>query len=168
MSSGFSDSTVPPPATMRGKSWPCLRQFCIFMENRVGRLHELLRLLEGRDLRIIALSVVDTVDFAVARVMVDDADRVREIFDLSGFTYMENDILGVQLPAESDPFARVFSALLSAELNINYTYPLLYRRDGRTAIAMHLDDIDQAGDVLTQLGYRLVTESDLLNNDDYL
>ncbi|REJ71431.1 MAG: acetolactate synthase [Planctomycetota bacterium] len=98
--------------------------------------------------------------------MVDDADRVREVFDLSGFTYMENDILGVELPSESDPFARVFSALLSAELNINYTYPLLYRRHGQAAIAMHLDDIDQAGEVLTQLGYRLVTENDLMDNDD--
>jgi len=168
MSSGYSDSTVNPPETMRGKSWPCLRQFCIFMENRVGRLHELLRLLEGRDLRIIALSVVDTVDFAVARIMVDDADRVREIFDLSGFTYMENDILGVELPDDDEPFARVFSALLSAELNINYTYPLLYRREGRSAVAMHLDNIDQAAQVLSQLGYRLVTENDLTDNDDYL
>ena len=47
------------PSTMHGRDWPCLRQFCVFMENRVGRLHNLMRRLERDDLRIIALSIDD-------------------------------------------------------------------------------------------------------------
>ena len=58
-------------ATMNRHSWPTLRQFCVFLENRVGKLHELLRHIERHDLRVVALSIVDTVDFAVARVMVN-------------------------------------------------------------------------------------------------
>ena len=69
--------------TSRDHGWPCLRQFCVFMENRVGRLHELFQILERNDLRIIAMSVVDTADFSTVRLMVDDADRARELFTLS-------------------------------------------------------------------------------------
>ena len=54
---------------MRGRSWPCLRQFCVFMENRVGGLNELLRHLERHDLRVVALSIANSVDCAIVRVM---------------------------------------------------------------------------------------------------
>jgi hypothetical protein len=151
---------------MHGRAWPCLRQFCVFMENRVGKLHEMLKDLERNDLRIVALSIVDTVDFAVARVMVDDADRVREILALANYTVIENDILGVELPDEPDPFATIFRLLMSAEINISYTYPLIYRRAPRGAIAIYVDDVDQARQVLHDRGLRLVTEKDL-HGDEY-
>ncbi len=109
MSSGFGDGASVDPVTMRDHAWPCLRQFCVFMENRVGRLHELLRQLERYDLRIVALSIVDTVDFAVARLMVDQTDRAREIFALTGFTVIESDILGVELPDDPQPYVRISS-----------------------------------------------------------
>ena len=167
MSSNYGEGTAIDPATARGSDWPCLRQFCVFMENRVGRLHELLRQIERHDLRIIALSVVDTVDFAVARLMVHDSDRAREIFALSQFTVIENDILGVELSDDSQPFVRIFQALLSAEINISYTYPLLYHRRGPGAIAIHVDNIDQATRVLASQGHHVLTENDILNLDDY-
>lgn len=167
MSAGIGDKSTIDPATLRGRDWPCLRQFCVFMENRVGRLHELLRQLERHDLRVVALSIVDTVDFAVARLMVDNADRARDLFALSDFTVTENDILGVELPDGPQPFVQVFVALLTAELNIHYTYPLLYRRRGRGAIALHVDNIDEAGRILRDKGHRLITEGDLLEDDEY-
>jgi hypothetical protein len=165
MSGAFDDATMDPQ-TARGRDWPCLRQFCVFMENRVGRLNDLLRQIERHDLRVLALSVVDTVDFAVARIMVNETDRARELLHLSDFTVIENDVLGVELPEDSQPFIEIFRPLVSAELNINYLYPLLYRRRGRSAIAMHVDDIDQAGEILKAQGHRLLTESDLVNDDD--
>jgi hypothetical protein len=167
MPSDFDDDIPVVPMTARGREWPCLRQFCVFMENHVGKLHELLRKIERHDLRIVALSIVDTVDFAVARLMVDDADRAREIFALSQFTIIENDLLGVELPDEPDPYATIFQALLTAEINISYTYPLIYRRAGHGAIAIYVDNIDAAKAILQDLGHRLLTESDLLEDDEY-
>ncbi|HWL07392.1 MAG TPA: acetolactate synthase [Planctomicrobium sp.] len=167
MPSDFSDDddNVVSPLTMRGRDWPCLRQFCVFMENRVGRLHELLRQIEQHDLRIVALSIVDTIDFAVARIMVNDSDRVREILSLTNFTVIESDILGVELPDEHDPFGTIFRQLVAAEINITYTYPLLYRRSRRGAIAVHVDDIDAARQILTDQGQHLLSENDLLTDE---
>jgi hypothetical protein len=138
------------------------------MENRVGRLHEMFRQVERHDLRVIGLSVVESVDFAVARVIVDNADRARELFQLAGFTVTETDVIGVELPASPQPFVSIFTALVSAELNIHYTYPLLHRRNGRGAIVLHVDDVDQATQILSSADFRLITEGDLLDDDEYL
>ena len=137
------------------------------MENRVGRLNELLRQIERADIVIVALSVVDTVDFAVARIMVNDPDRAREIFALSHFHVIENDLIGVELPDSSTPFVSIFVALVSGEINIHYTYPLLFRRNGRGIIAIHVDNLDEATRVLTDKGHCLVTEDDLLDADGF-
>ena len=161
-------SDVPVDSkTIRGEGWPCLRQFCVFMENRIGSLHELFRKLERNDLRIIAMSVVDSADFSTVRLMVDDTDRARELFTLSNFNWFENDVIGVILPNVAQPFVKVCLALVQAELSIHYTYPLLFRKNGRGAIAIAVDDIDTAQEILKDQGLEIITEDDLKNDDSY-
>ncbi|HVV99071.1 MAG TPA: acetolactate synthase [Planctomycetaceae bacterium] len=163
----FGDQSAIDASTMRGRSWPCLRQFCVFMENRVGGLNELLRHLERHDLRVVALSIANSVDCAIVRVMLNDTDRGRELFKLSNFAFAESDLVGVELPDDPQPYLRICMALLQAELNIHYTYPLLYRRAGHGAIALYVDDVDLALRTLTDKGHRLITETDLLHDDPY-
>jgi hypothetical protein len=159
---------VVGPATMRGRDWPCLRQFGVFLENRVGVLNDLMRHLERADMRIVALSIVDSVDCAIVRLMVDHYERGRELFELSGFRFFEADVIGVELPDDSQPFVRVCSALLQAEVNIHYSYPLLFRRHGRGAIALYVDDVDLGLKALADRGLTVVTERDLLEDDEEL
>ena len=153
--------------TMRGQEWPCLHQFCVFMENRVGKLHDLLRKLERHDLRVASLSVVDSVDFAVARLVVDHVDHAREILSLGGHTFTESDIVGVQLPQTSQPFTEVLQTLMSAEINVHYIYSIPQVRSGRRAAAIHADNLDQAIDVLKKKGFELLTEDDLQFDGDF-
>ena len=154
--------------TMRGRAWPSLRQFCVFLENRVGRLNDVMRQLESLDTRVMAMSIFDSVDFAMVRLMFDNADRAREKLELSGFLFSESDVVGVELPDGDKPFHTVCSALVKAEVNIHHAYPLLYRRLGRGAIAMFVDDVDQAIHILQEAGHRIVTENDLQDDDEYL
>ncbi|MHC4877001.1 MAG: acetolactate synthase [Planctomycetota bacterium] len=167
MSMDFDDAEFTDAATMHGRDWPSLRQFCVVLENRVGSLSDLMRHLERHDVRIIALSIVDTIDLAIARVMLDQVERGRELFELSGFTFFENDVLGVELPEEAKPFVAVFSALLQAEINVNYMYPLLYRRGGRSAIAIHVEDLDTAAGILRANEFTLISEDDLRDDDEF-
>lgn len=136
------------------------------MENRVGRLHDLLRTFEGHAIRVVALSIANSVDCAFARIIVNDADRAREILENSKFAFSETDLVGVEVPGGSQPFVHILLALLQAEVNLHYTYPLLYSREGRGAIAMYVDDIDFAQQTLKEKGLRLITESDLADADD--
>jgi len=154
-------------STLRGRDWPSLRQFCVFMENRVGGLHDLLRHLERNEIRVMALSVANSVDCAIIRVMVNNTERAREVFNLSKFAFAESDLVGVELPDDSQPYLRVCMALLAAEINISYTYPLLYRRHGRGAIALYVDDVETAIQVLTEKGLTVITENDLMDDDEF-
>lgn len=153
--------------TLRDHDWPCLRQFNVFLENRVGRLHQLLRMFEERSIRIVALSIANSVDCAFARIMVHDTDRAREVLKFSQFTFVEIDLVGVEVPDGPQPFVQICLALLQAELNIHYTYPLIYRRNGRGAIAMYVDDVDLALKTLGDKGLTIITERDLLFADDF-
>lgn len=167
MSMNFENGEFVEPSTIRGRDWPSLRQFLVILENRVGSLTDLVLRLERDDIRVIALSIVDNVDVAIARVMLDNVERGRELFELSGLTFFENDMVGVELPEDARPFVSVCSSLLQAEVNVNYMYPLLYRRSGRSAIAVNVDDIDLAISILTDQGLKIVTEDDLKDDDEY-
>jgi hypothetical protein len=168
MTMNFSGEAIVNPSTLRGRDWPCLRQFGVFLENRVGSLHDLLRHLESQDLRIMALSIVDSVDCAIVRLMLNNYERGKELFELSNFTVFEIDLIGVQLPEDPQPYLSVCTALLQAEVNIHYTYPLLFRRKGQGAIAMYVDDIDLGLKILKDKGLTIITENDLLDDDEFL
>lgn len=167
MSMGFGDGEDVERSTLRGRDWPCLRQFGVFFENRVGQLHELLRLLEKDDLRIVGLSVADSFDYAVTRLLVDNYERAAGILELSNFKVFETDIIGVELPDDPQPFLQICTALLQGEVNIQYAYPLLYRRGGRGGIAIYVDDVDQGLRILRDKDFTLLTEDDLRNDDEF-
>jgi len=168
MAKSYNGGEETDTQTMRGRDWPCLRQFCVFLENRVGRLNELMRQLESPDSRVIAMSIFDSVDFAMVRLMFNNADRAREKLELSGFLFSESDVVGVELPEGDQPFHQVCSTLVKAEVNIHHAYPLLYRRHGRGAIAMWVDDVDQGVQILQEAGHRVITENDLHDDDEFM
>ena len=164
----FGGQARTDAGTLRGRDWPCVRQFGIFMENRVGTLHELLRHIERHDLRVMALTIVDSVDFSIARLILNTYERALELFKLSDFKFFETDLIGVELSNDPQPYVKICIALLQAELNIHYTYPLLYRRNGRGAIALYVDDVETGIKTLSDKGHRIITENDLLEYDgDY-
>ena len=168
MPEDFSGDDFTETETMQGRTWPCLRQFCVFLENRVGRLSELMRQVESLDTRVLAMSIVDSVDFAMVRLMFNNSDRAREKLELSGFLYSESDVVGVELSEVDKPFHEVCMTLVKAEVNILHAYPLLYRRRGRGAVAIFVDDVDSALNVLNSAGHRVITETDLLDDDEYM
>lgn len=161
--------SLTSPETLRSRAWPCLRQFVVFLENRVGRLSELMRVVESLEVRILALSIIDSVDCANVRLIFSNSDRARERLELANFLFSESDLVGVELPADDDtPFDTICTALLKAELNIHHASLLRYRREGRSAVAMYVDDVDLAMRSLEDSGLRILTEGDLVDQDDYL
>jgi hypothetical protein len=149
------------PDTLRGRNWPALRQFCVFLENRVGRLNDLMRHVETMDVRVLAVSIVDSVDFANVRLIFSNADRAREKLELSNFLFNENDVVGIELPEGDMPFSDVCTALVKAEVNIHHAFLLRYGRRGHSAVAMYVDDVDLAVRALEEAGHRVLTEGDL-------
>src|SRR3984957_18439985 len=134
--------------TAYGRDWPSVRQFNVFLENRVGVLLDVVRRFETTDIRIVSLSVVDLADCAIVRMVLSDPERALEIFKQAGVPVTESDLLVVQLPDSDQPLLTICKALLSAEINLDYAYPLLIGPSGRAALAIHVDDHETASQTL--------------------
>src|SRR5205085_9054618 len=139
MSYGGEGSAGTDFSTARGRDWPSVRQFNIFLENRVGALLDLVRRFETTDVRIISISIIDTADCAIIRLVLSDPERAYEILKLGKFMFTESDLLVVQLPDGHHPFIKICKTLLSAEINLHYAYPLLVGPKGQPALALHLE-----------------------------
>src|SRR5215831_20753629 len=157
---------VTPYATARGRDWPSVRQFNVFVENRVGNLLSVVRHFETTDIRIVSLTVVDSADCAIIRMVLSNPERAVEIFERARLPFTESDLLVVQLPEGVRPLLDICKALLGAEISIHYAYPLLIGPRGRSALAIHVEDHETAVNVLTRLGLTLFTEKDLDAEED--
>jgi hypothetical protein len=152
--------------TGRGRNYPAIRQFTVFLENRVGQLLEVVRRFEGSRVRIVAFSIADSAECAFVRFLLSHPEQGREILERAGLAMVESDLIGVELPEGPQPLLRVCTALLQAEVNITQAYPLLVRPRGRPAVALMVDNIDVALDTLDSKGFVTLTEDDLLEDEE--
>src|SRR5262245_35678664 len=124
---------VLPPQTQEGAGFErtSVPQFTIFLENRVGRLNSQVRLLEQYVGTINALYIEESAVSALVRFIGSNTDGGRAALKEAGFSFSETDVLAVELPQGSHkPLASICTALLSAEINIHYVYPMLTRPRG--------------------------------------
>jgi hypothetical protein len=152
-------------ATARGRDYPSVRQYNVFVENRVGNLLSVVRRFEATDIRIVSITVVDSADCAIIRMVLSDPERAREIFEQAGLPCTESDLLVVELPKGSQPLVQICKALLGAEISIHYAYPLMIGPHGHSALALHVEDHETAAATLTGMGFTLFTERDLDDGD---
>ncbi len=137
-----------------------VRQFSVFAENRVGRLSDLIVLLQGHDVHVMAITVIDTIDTAIVRLVVDDADKARDLLAQHGFAFHETEIVAVEIQAESD-LKGVLAALLEAEVNIHYVYSFIKRPEGKSGLVLNVEDADIAAQSLNHRGFKVLTQHDI-------
>jgi len=135
-------------------------QFSVFLENKVGRLSEFTRMLSTNDIHIMAMTVLDTTDSSIIRIVVDDPDQASSVLYLQGYSYTESVLLAVELE-NVEEVPRLLSTILGAEINVHYLYPFLYRPKGKSAVVMHLEELDMAAEVLKQHQFRVLTQDDI-------
>ncbi len=148
-------------SVLRARDYPTIRQFTVFLENRVGQLLEVVRRFEGSKVRIVALSINDATECAFVRLLVSHPEQGREILERAGLAMIESDLIGIELPDHSQPLIQICTALLQAEINIVQAYPLIVRPHGRPAVALMVDNLDMAQETLRAKNFKLITENDL-------
>ncbi len=149
------------PETEQGYAPPTVRQFGVFLDNKVGKLAELLQIVgDAPGLCIAAFSVMDSSDHAVVRMIFNNADAARHALRRKQYTFSEVDLLVVEL-SSNQTLTTVCLHLLAAELNIRFAYPVLAGREGNPTIALAVDDTQLAGQILMRKRYTLLGEEDL-------
>lgn len=136
-------------------------QLAVFLSNRVGELREVLRKLGAANVVVHALSIDDSVDYAVLRLIVDKVDTCKQVLRGSAFPVSESTLLAIELRDEETGLLAICQSLISAEINIHYAYPMFTRPHGKGVVVMHVDGLPTAADVLKKAGMTLLDERDL-------
>jgi hypothetical protein len=135
-------------------------QFSVFLENKVGRLSDFTRLLAQNSIHIMAMTVLDTTDSSIVRIIVDDPDQASSVLLLQGYSYTQTIVLVVELSAVDD-VPDMLSFILAAEINIHYLYPFISRPSGKSALVLQLEDLEMAADVLVRNQFVVLCQSDI-------
>jgi hypothetical protein len=147
-------------ATSQGRRADPVKQFSVFTANRLGRLHEIVRSLSSQEVHVLALTVLDTTDSAILRLVVDDPDQARSILQENGFAFTESDLLVVQLTATTE-LPALMNGLLEAEINVNYLYSFIPNPGGKPLIALSMEDNDIAEQALRRRQFNVLKQSDI-------
>ncbi|QYY37351.1 acetolactate synthase [Ruficoccus sp. ZRK36] len=149
-----------PSETIQNPGREAVRQFSIFADNKVGRLNDIIMMLASHDIHIMSVTSVDTTDNVIIRIIVDYWDQANAFFHEQGFAFSLNEVVVAEINTEKD-LKRVTCALVQAEINIHYAYPMLTRPGGKSGLVMRLEDNDLAAEVLTQSGIRVLCHTDI-------
>jgi len=148
-----------PTQTTKGRRFDPVIQFSIFTPNRLGRLHDLVRQFGGHGIHVLALTVLDTTDSSIIRLVVDDPEKARELLSKEGFAFNESKLVVVE--ANSTDLNRLMAALLEAELNINYLYSFIPQPQGKTMLGLSMEDNETAEQALRRHQFRTLSQTDI-------
>jgi len=143
-----------------------ITQFALFLENRLGRLLEVVKLLGSVDTYILAISINESSDHAVARIIVDKPMTARETLEGAHVPMVESSVLAVEMSDELYSIPSILRVLLQAEINVIYAYPLLVRSRRHPVIVFHVDNDEYAIEVLQEQGMYVLNQDDIARGSD--
>lgn len=138
-----------------------INQLTVFIENRTGRLEDVLEALKEAEINIISLSLADTSDYGLLRMVVSEPEKAKDALKEREFTAMLTPVLGVKLSHQVGQLQVLLAEICKAGINIEYMYALATGSDD-ASIVIKTADLKAAADVLVKSGVELVTAGDLV------
>src|SRR5512142_2409478 len=133
-----------------------VEQISIFLENKSGRLAEVTNILSAAGVNIRALSLADTADFGILRLIVNNSDKAKEVLKANGFTVSKTEVVALVVPDRPGGLAGILKTLEAASINVEYMYAFVQRSGDNAIILFRFDELDRAIAVLTGAGVRVL------------
>ena len=137
-----------------------LNQLSVFIENREGRLDEVLETLKEENINIVSLSLADSSDYGLLRMIVSEADKAKTALKVKGFTAMLTPVLGVKLSHQVGQLQVLLAEICKAGINIDYMYALAAGSDD-ASIVIKTADLDEAASVLSKTGVEFIKADEI-------
>lgn len=138
-----------------------IEQISIFLENRAGRLAEVTSTLAQAGINIRALSLADTSDFGILRMIVCDPGQAQKVLKAKGFTVGCTSVVGVRVEDHPGGLDTILQALTKSGINVEYMYAFVTKSGTAASMLFRFDKLDEAMDVLEKNGFHLLTREDL-------
>jgi hypothetical protein len=133
-----------------------VKQISIFLENKAGRLAEVTNILGKAGINIRALSLADTTDFGILRLIVNDIDKAAKTLKDQGFTVGETEVLAVEVPDRPGGLGEILKIIQAAGLNVEYMYAFVERSSNNAVIIFRFDNVDEATRALLEKGVTIL------------
>lgn len=150
-----------PQAVSQEPEGTPVRQISVFLENRVGALLALVKLLGDHQIAVLGLSMQETTELALVRLVLSAPEDAQLVLIEKGIAHAVTAVTAVELQETSASLPQVLATLLGAEVNIHFSYPLLIRPGGRPVLILHLDSRDFAHKVLGKSGFKVLMQEEL-------
>ena len=136
-----------------------LKQLSIFLENKSGRLTEVLETLGKEDINVIALSIADTSEYGILRLIVSDTEKAYRLLKEQDLSVNLTEVLSVKTSTRAGSFARVLRILSDENISIEYMYA--FSVEGKAILVMRTEDKERAANAIRKHGIELIRASDL-------
>ncbi|MGE5390596.1 MAG: ACT domain-containing protein [Deltaproteobacteria bacterium] len=137
------------------------KQISIFLENKAGRLAHVTKVLGDAGINIRALSIADTSDFGILRVIVNDPDKAYRILREAEFTVSETEVIAVQVPDSPGGLASILEQMSEENLNIEYLYAFIGSSGNDALVIFKVEDIEKARSSFKERGIKFLDEQEL-------
>ena len=138
-----------------------VKQISIFLENKTGELSTVISYLAEKGINLKALSIADTLDFGLARIITDDPDKALNALHDGGYSVKATDVLAVTIDDRPGGLATVLSLLSRAGVAIEYTYAFLSNKPGFASLIFRVEDNDKATTALRDAGIKVNNQSEI-------
>lgn len=138
-----------------------IKQISIFLENRVGRIMEITDILSECNINIRALSLADTSDFGILRLIVDDVEKALGTLKDKGFIVKDSDVVAVEVPDRPGGLATVLKVLGKKEINVEYMYAFFEKEKDKALLIFRFEDPDRAISLLSESGIQVAGKEKL-------
>ena len=138
-----------------------IQQLSIFVENKSGRLAEITEALAQSDIDIRAMSVADTSDFGILRLIVDKPEEAVVAFREAGMTVSLTSVIAIGVHDKPGEFAKAVRLLADNDIDVEYIYAFISREKGKAFVILRVTDEDRAIDLLSKSGFTLLTAEEI-------
>ena len=141
-----------------------VKQLSVFIENRPGRLSAVTKILGDNDVNIRAMSLADTKDFGILRLIVDDFDKAVSALKEEGFSVISTQVLAVEINDRPGGLAEAMKALYNDNISVEYMYSAFINTKENTAyLILRVENVTAAQEALTDAGFALISQQELAN-----
>lgn len=138
-----------------------VEQIAVFLENKSGRLAEITTVLAENDVNIRALSVADTADFGILRLIVDKVEKAKAVLKENGFTVGKTHVIAVEVEDKTGGLAKVLRSITKAEINVEYMYAFVNKTAENAVLIFRFEKMEEAIATLQKDGFTILSKDQI-------
>ena len=138
-----------------------IRQLTVFVENKQGAVGTITEILSKKNVNMRALSIAETQDFGILRLIVDDEETAKKTLAEENYLTKMTDVVGVKIGDAPGKLAGALKVLGENEINIEYLYAFMARTEKHAYVVLRVEDNNKAETALEAAGYHIITEADV-------